>query len=415
MAPLGVVAVYICAALLPRARVWKLGPHAHYLWIQVDRFPGLGETPLLLAACYFPPSPTSNDFRSRAKEAGIIESWSSLTLDIAEAQALGHVLIAGDLNARTGTRWEDATLGPLPPGDPALPGELDDTPAGSLLYQPRLSADQTVDRRGRRLLQLCGATGLRICNGRLPGDDSGASTSLGISGTGCSVVDYFIADSALFPCLACMAVEIPEVAASTIFDHHVLRLQVGGGHPCSPQAPTSPAAPPAMGLPLRLRVHPEVKEALLLLGQSEAFMSTAAGLAETAAAAGTREALSACCQTLDATILAMLATAGAEHLSPPQRHGAERHQVVRARRRERDQLEVQHLDRELEILRRQRQRQEHQASRTAALAHAAENRNAFWKAWKTHDRPAPRVAPAELIAYYTNLFGTSDPIHVARW
>ena len=95
-----------------------------------------------------------------------------LALDVADASATGHIILAGDFNARTGA-------------DPdwAEDGEPD--------CSTRSSKDRAaVNSHGRSLLQLCGSSGLRMCNGRC-GPSSGAATSFGVHGSGRSVADYF--------------------------------------------------------------------------------------------------------------------------------------------------------------------------------------------------------------------------------
>ena len=57
----------------------------------------------------------------------------------------------------------------------------------------RISEDITVNPFGRKLLQLCKSTGLRICNGRSPGDKSGKLTFYNHRGT--SVIDYVLAEA----------------------------------------------------------------------------------------------------------------------------------------------------------------------------------------------------------------------------
>ncbi len=57
---------------------------------------------------------------------------------------------------------------------------------------PRNNLDQTVNKTGRELVQLCRASGLYILNGRIRGDSLGRFTCC--SGLGASVVDYTITD-----------------------------------------------------------------------------------------------------------------------------------------------------------------------------------------------------------------------------
>jgi hypothetical protein len=100
----------------------------------------------------------------------------------------GKVLLAGNLNARTGTLSDIQ--------DPA-----DDEDDGHWPYYPplllptckppqRANKDGVINSCGRKLVQVCQETGMYILNGRTAGDGDGHLTC-----QGSSTVDYFLASS----------------------------------------------------------------------------------------------------------------------------------------------------------------------------------------------------------------------------
>lgn len=102
----------------------------------------------------------------------------------------GDIILTGDFNARTGNKLDYIS------GDSAshIPVNNDayiiDTAVGQ-----RHSRDNTVDSRGKDLLELCIANKLRITNGRTFGDTHGKFTCHNYAGS--SVVDYFIVSEQL--------------------------------------------------------------------------------------------------------------------------------------------------------------------------------------------------------------------------
>ena len=182
------------------------------LWVQVDGgVPGSAET-LLLGFCYFPQRPTP---WTRAAEAAEELRWLQLEEDLRSAQRVGWAALAGDFNACTASE----------PDWPA--GQEPDAP-------PRNSCDTETCERGKRLLQLCQAHGLRLCNGRVEGDDPGAPTSYGIGGrrSSKSVVDYFLLPAALLP-----QVESLRVEDLAVGNHAALVLRLGPPTRARPRRP----------------------------------------------------------------------------------------------------------------------------------------------------------------------------------
>ena len=72
---------------------------------------------------------------------------------------------------------------------------MDYLPDGDLIK--RNNCDGVVNTFGRKLLELCRMSGMRIVNGRKFGDSTGKKTCHQWNGS--SVVDYFITDIETFP------------------------------------------------------------------------------------------------------------------------------------------------------------------------------------------------------------------------
>jgi len=119
--------------------------------------------------------------------------YDTLTDLRAAASRVGaDFIVAGDLNSRTGQLSE--TDRPALDGD--LPPELATYTRCMQLAPPRSNIDTFTDPiRGPALVDFCGANGLAILNGRLPGDEDGMLTFL--SAAGCSTVDYVISNAEL--------------------------------------------------------------------------------------------------------------------------------------------------------------------------------------------------------------------------
>ncbi len=192
---------------------------------------------LQLFCCYFSP----DDGRVLSHEQ-VTHLWGFFAEEVAEAVGKGHVLVVGDLNART------AALPDHPPVGCDMTGmeelfSLDRPPVCSV----RNSADQgKTNKAGRRLLGVCKRTNMRIANGRKPGDEHGAVTFVS-SGGGASLVDYVLASPALMPLIPDLRV-LPAPSS----DHHAILFHVCLSAP--PPAPAPAALPCAADLTLPARM-----------------------------------------------------------------------------------------------------------------------------------------------------------------
>ena len=152
------------------------------LWLKLDAvFFGLDKDVYLCLAYISPESschPASRD-----------NLWNLLEEEIARFSTCGHIILTGDLNARTSTLPDyanhDSELHlPLPP----------DYPVDSAIK--RTSEDKVVNNYGRELLDLCIASQLRIANGRIHPDKLKGSFTC-FTPRGNSLVDYVISSANL--------------------------------------------------------------------------------------------------------------------------------------------------------------------------------------------------------------------------
>ncbi len=114
------------------------------------------------------------------------QSFLQLQTDILHFQSRGHVLICGDLNARTGREIDYVNIG----DNNHISNNT--TFHSSLVITPRNNYDSLVNTNGKQVLKLCKGLGLYIINGRTRGDSLGRFTYC--SRLGASVVDYSITD-----------------------------------------------------------------------------------------------------------------------------------------------------------------------------------------------------------------------------
>ena len=93
----------------------------------------------------------------------------------------------------------------------------------------------------------CQDTGARICNGRTPGDETGAATSWGKLFNGAAVINYFLVPAAALP----VAVSLQVTEAAAVEDHACLhlRLEAANGAPL-------PRLPPELELAADHRLLP---------------------------------------------------------------------------------------------------------------------------------------------------------------
>ena len=149
-----------------------------YIWLKLSKsFFSLQED-IYLCFMYNPPE-NSSYTKSLDKDY-----FEILENDIIKYSSLGKILLAGDLNSRTGQSLDfirDDEIDYLP---------LSNDYEADATILTRHSQDNVVCSRGSVLNDICTQTGLRILNGRCRGDMLGQFTCH--TPRGSSVVDYFI-------------------------------------------------------------------------------------------------------------------------------------------------------------------------------------------------------------------------------
>lgn len=133
------------------------------IWVRLSKSYFNWEDDIYLAVVYSSPENSSYTLRKNPEIFDILET------DIASFSQKGKVIIAGDMNARTGTD-PDYIVDEMSNYLPVPPEYVQDKPC-----RPRNSQDkmQRCNSYGRSLLELCKTTGLRILNGRVVGDSFG--------------------------------------------------------------------------------------------------------------------------------------------------------------------------------------------------------------------------------------------------
>jgi exonuclease III len=184
------------------------------MWAKLDKAAGLGAD-LHICLLYLPPE------SSKPSRAKIAKVYETLTEEISLSKEKGFVLIAGDLNARTGLLQEAASMkGGIPdhlqPDIEFLPPRTSEDAAGGTNFS------------GRSLIEMCDKADLAIVNGRIPGDLKGAYTHQsyhrGKDKTGGqSLVDYFVADRHMYQqCVQDLSVSETVINS----DHSLLMLEL---------------------------------------------------------------------------------------------------------------------------------------------------------------------------------------------
>ena len=170
----GGVAAYIRNSVhTQNFRVWKQDAQHGYFWLHFSNFTP-DKIDMYIACIYMRPQCVDCD-----------TTFSCLQDDVATIQAQnGHILIAGDLNARTGNLSDVLCLESdhLPVHDIALETQLPRS------IPTRTNADGVINSQGRSLLSFCCTTDMFILNGRVHGDLAGNATCFAYNG-GTSSVD----------------------------------------------------------------------------------------------------------------------------------------------------------------------------------------------------------------------------------
>ena len=116
------------------------------LWVRLRM--ARGQVPLFLGVAYVPPAGSP----SLESVEECIHAWARLLSRAVSAHVEGHVILAGDFNARIGHLSENGQA------------------------SARGCTDPEVTAHGRAFLAMCEEAGLRVCTGQVLGDQSAAPT-----------------------------------------------------------------------------------------------------------------------------------------------------------------------------------------------------------------------------------------------
>ncbi|ESO82911.1 hypothetical protein LOTGIDRAFT_155952 [Lottia gigantea] len=141
---------------------------------------------LILGVVYF--SPPNSSIYSEEPIFSILEDECCQLRSI---YPNSHLIIQGDLNARTGNGHSKDII---ENDDPKYLPIDDDFEYDVDWDIPRVSQDPIINSRGKQLLDFCKVNGFRICNGRLHSDKDKGKIS-GLANNGQSVVDYVLCGS----------------------------------------------------------------------------------------------------------------------------------------------------------------------------------------------------------------------------
>ena len=181
----GGIACFVKESISKGVKFIETMKHSEICWLKLTK----GFFHLLndMYICIVYMSPHNSSFTSRREDLFEVIENNISTLD-----TMNQILILGDFNARTGTEPDFTMYSNI---DKHLPGF--DTNLLDICNCLRCNCDtHAVDNYGRKLLDMCKSTGLRIINGRSIGDTSGNYTCFSPAGPP-SVIDYALAHNSI--------------------------------------------------------------------------------------------------------------------------------------------------------------------------------------------------------------------------
>ena len=206
----GGLALYVSEQISHLVSACRSRSSKETLWVKVEASIGLSRD-LYIGLCYFPPQ-----YSAGCRSGSSSNPFYPLDSDIEYFSALGHIMLAGDFNART-AELRDCH------DDNQLRQHLNIPAIINSQLPDRQNEDKVVNGYGRHLVDLALTHSLAICNGRTKGDEKGSFTHrafhTGASGEGgSSLVDYYLLDC-------------------DFFHERVKSLEVGGAYPVSDHFP----------------------------------------------------------------------------------------------------------------------------------------------------------------------------------
>ena len=162
------------------------------LWVKIDN--KILESDSDAYICYI----YVRDQKSQVLRHHEIDYFELLQSDISKYKRLGRVFVSGDFNSRCGD-GNGSLLDHLR-YDVYLDVGIDEN-SNHIDIPLRKSRDKVVDMYGRKLLDMCKATGLIIANGRL-GTDKHIGEFTCVTSRGRSVIDYLLLAYCDFDCVS---------------------------------------------------------------------------------------------------------------------------------------------------------------------------------------------------------------------
>ena len=182
--PSGGISVYIKKDLA-KGITYNERSGDHAIWLRLKKEAFNTHKDIYVGIAYLPPE---NSPYSKVNGVDVLDI---LEEDILLLSAKGNIVLMGDVNGRTGKDLDfiahDST-DYIPIGDD-FPYMCDSTPPH------RANQDLVTNERGKGVMDLCVSAGLRILNGRFPGDSLGYYTCHKYNGS--STVDYGIVSESL--------------------------------------------------------------------------------------------------------------------------------------------------------------------------------------------------------------------------
>ena len=159
------------------------------LWVRIEGSKLNMDDDLFISLCYNLPSDSS---RQNLMDEDIFDRICSyVTFLKNEYGHDSHFLICDDMNARTADRDDFVPL------DVSTHMDVFPDDYTCDISLPRATQDRGINANGTLLLDFCKRSGFRIVNGRI-GEDSEFGKCTYVGSRGSSLIDYVIADQALF-------------------------------------------------------------------------------------------------------------------------------------------------------------------------------------------------------------------------
>ena len=197
---------------------WHVDSTNSTIWLTLKPRQPQQVLPLTLGVYYIPPeSHRSPQLARRSAQA----RFDSKAASLSDATARGHVLLAGDFNARVGSSSQPwvSEIGP------DIPAQLHNT-------------DSTVNAHGRKLLQLCEDSAMVLCTGRTLSDTPAQPSFKARNNTQPSRLDHVMVDADLFQSVQSCGVDCFRVESDHLPLRLCLRLVAPDLPAAAPLAPT---------------------------------------------------------------------------------------------------------------------------------------------------------------------------------